>query len=546
MEALQQKRYYKWLKNISDKEKEVLNQIENDEKEIEDRFYKALEFGTGGLRGKIGLGSNRINKYTIGRASQAVANYIKKNLDDSSIAIGYDTRYKSKEFALEAAKVFLANDIEVYLFSEPRPTPELSFAVRELNASMGIVITASHNPSEYNGYKVYDNDGVQIIPKIAKKIIDEMNKIDIFNDVRRSEKTHKIKMILNDIEKKYLDRIMGLSLNNSIEETDLKVLFTPIHGTGAKPIKKLLENRKLSNLHLVDEQMIPDPNFTTVLSPNPEDIESFELALNYAKKCNPDIIIGTDPDCDRVGLLVKNEADYISLNGNQIGALLIDYILTNLKEIPENSVIINTIVTSDLGVNIAKNYGVDNFSTLTGFKYIGEKITEYEKNGNKNFIFGYEESYGYLYGDYVRDKDAVVSSMLIVEMAAHYKKRNINLINKLDELYNKYGYYKEALVSKRFEGKIGQEKIEQIMKNMRENKLKGIKIKKKIDYLTEGTKLPKANVLKYYLEDGSWFAIRPSGTEPKIKVYFSVKEKTELLANERLDELKNIILEMFN
>lgn len=541
-----------WLENITSKEKEELLEFSNDENELKERFYKNLEFGTGGLRGIIGIGSNRINRYTISKATQGVANYMNNVLkyNNMSVAIAYDTRYKSEEFAKEVALVFAGNNIKAYLFKEARPVPELSFAVRKLNTTMGIVITASHNPSIYNGYKVYNNKGVQINPETAIEIIDEINKIDIFKDIKKIDKDdaikyNKLEFILENIENEFIDYTFSKRINDSIEKSDIKVLYTPLHGTGKVPVVEILKRRKLKNFDIVKEQMIADSKFSTVKVPNPEEYESYSLALKQAKNSNPDIILATDPDCDRVGVMVKdNNEKYINLTGNQIGILLVDYILSTKEEINKNKVIINTIVTSALGGEIAKDYGVESFSTLTGFKYIGEKITEFDITNNE-FLFGYEESYGYLYGTEVRDKDAVIASMLIVEMAAYYKNNRSSLIDKLEEIYKKYGYYSEGLVAFKYEGIEGIKKIENIMKTFRKKDIGKISIynvKNKIDYLLDTTFLRKANVIKYFLEDGSWVALRPSGTEPKIKIYFSIKGETEVDSKNKLDKIKKFLI----
>ncbi len=545
-----------WLENITKKEKEELLKFKEDENELKERFYKNLEFGTGGLRGIIGIGSNRINEYTISKATQGVANYMNNvlKLTNMSVAIAYDTRYKSKEFAKDVALVFAANGIKSYLFKEARPVPELSFAVRKLNTTMGIVITASHNPSQYNGYKVYDNEGVQINPETAIEIIDGINKLDIFKDIKKiSEdnaiKCNKLEFILEDIENEFIDYTFSKKINDSIEKSDIKVLYSPLHGTGKIPVPEILRRRGLKHLDVVKEQMEKDTDFSTVKVPNPEERESYTLALKQAKNSNPDIILATDPDCDRVGVMViDNKGKYINLTGNQIGVLLVEYILSTKKKSVENAVIINTIVTSALGGEIAKDYGVKSFSTLTGFKYIGEKITEFD-NTNDEFLFGYEESYGYLYGTEVRDKDAVIASMLIVEMAAYYKNNGFSLVNKLEEIYIKYGYYSDGLVALKYEGIEGNKKIENIMKTFRKKDIKKISIynvKNKIDYSFDMTLLRKANVIKYFLEDGSWVALRPSGTEPKIKIYFSIKGETEVESKNKLEEIKNYMINLIN
>jgi len=542
-----------WLKNVNENDKNELMNLLDNENEIKERFYKNLEFGTGGLRGIIGIGSNRINEYTVSRATQGVANYINNILkvDNPTVAIAYDTRYKSKEFAKKTALVLAANNIKVYLFKEARPVPELSFAVRLLNATMGVVITASHNPSIYNGYKVYNSDGYQIDPEVANQIISEINNLDIFKDVlnineKEAIENNKLEMILENNENDFLDYIYSMKINDSIENSNIKVLYSPLHGTGKIPVPKILKRRGLKNLDVVKEQMEKDVKFSTVNVPNPEERESYTLALKQAKKSDYDLILATDPDCDRVGVMVKNDNnEYVNLTGNQIGALLVEYILSTKKDLPKNGVVLNTIVTSAIGEKIANEYGVKSFSTLTGFKYIGEKITEFDSTENE-FIFGYEESFGYLYGTEVRDKDGVISSMLIVEMAAYYKNKSYSLYEKLEEMYKKYGYYSEDLKSFKFEGIEGNKKIKNIMKTFREKEIKEISnylVLNKTDYLYDNTGLRKENVIKYFLENDSWVALRPSGTEPKLKIYFSIKGENKIESIGRLENIKNYFVE---
>jgi len=542
-----------WLKNVNENDKSKLMNISDNENEIKERFYKNLEFGTGGLRGIIGIGSNRINEYTVSRATQGVANYINNIIKGANptVVIAYDTRYKSKEFAKKTALVLAANNIKVYLFKEARPVPELSFAVRKLNATMGVVITASHNPSIYNGYKVYNSDGYQIDPEVANQIISEINNSDIFKDVlnineKEAVKNNKLEMILENNENDFLDYIYSMKINDSIENSDIKVLYSPLHGTGKIPVPKILRRRGLKKLDVVKEQMEQDVKFSTVNVPNPEERESYTLALKQAEKNDYDLILATDPDCDRVGVMVKNDNnEYINLTGNQIGALLAEYILSTKKDLPKNGVILNTIVTSTIGEKIANEYGIKSFSTLTGFKYIGEKITEFDSTEDE-FVFGYEESFGYLYGTEVRDKDGVISSMLIVEMAAYYKNEGYSLYEKIEEMYKKYGYYSEDLESFKFEGIEGNKKIKNIMKTFREKEIKEMlnqTVVSKIDYLYDDTGLRKENVIKYFLKNDSWVALRPSGTEPKLKIYFSVKGENKTESIGRLKNIKNYFVE---
>jgi len=562
-------RYNEWLYNdYFDREtREELLSIKDDKKEIEDRFFKDLEFGTGGLRGVIGAGTNRINKYNIRRATQGLANYIFKECKkprERGVVIAYDSRHKSPEFAKEAALVLAGNGIKAFLFEGLRSTPELSFAVRELNCVAGIVITASHNPPEYNGYKVYGEDGGQMVPKFANRVIKEIQAIKDFFQVKYLSEDIALEkglleIIGEEIDKKYIDRVKTLSIHRDLikELDDFKIIYTPLHGSGAMPVKRVLKEIGFKNVIVVKEQEIPDSNFSTVKSPNPEERDAFEMAIDLAKREEADIIIGTDPDCDRVGAVVKdNNGAFKILTGNQIGALLIDYILSSMENIPKNSVMVKTIVTSELGRAIADYYGVDTIDTLTGFKFIGEKIKEFEEKGDKKFIFGYEESYGYLAGTFVRDKDGVIASLLIAEMAAYYKSKGMNLLERLEDLYARFGYYKEDLISITLKGKEGLERIGQIMDDFRNNppqEFEGFGIKLIMDCLHSRVinkikgeesplELPKSDVLRFTLTDGSWFAVRPSGTEPKLKIYISTVDGLEEKSQEKLRIIKNYLL----
>ncbi len=562
-------KYNEWLNNpyFDEETKKELMEIKDNEKEIEDRFFKELEFGTGGMRGVIGAGTNRINKYNVRKATQGFINYILKEIDNAKekgVVIAYDSRHKSPEFAMETALVLAGNGIKAYVFESLRTTPELSFSVRHLGAAGGVVVTASHNPPEYNGYKIYGEDGGQMVPREANKVIEEIRNIDDFSKVKYMDEANaKSKGLVNiigeDVDKAYIDRVKGLVMRQDVvnEMKDFKIVYTPLHGTGAMPIKRVLTEVGFENVIVVPEQEVADSNFSTVKSPNPEEHEAFELAIELAEREGAEFIIGTDPDCDRVGAVVKDrDGKYKVLTGNQTGALLIDYILSSIDNIPANSVVVKTIVTAELGANIARDYGLEVEDTLTGFKFIGEKIKEYEEKGNKNFIFGYEESYGYLAGTFVRDKDAVISSLLIAEMAAYYKSKDMNLLEALDKIFKKYGYYKEDLESIKLAGKEGLERIKEIMDDLRNNQpreVAGQRVKifsdydsRKTTYILEDRKedidLPKANVLHFTLEDGSWFAARPSGTEPKIKFYFSVVGENNDEAEEKLKEIKEYLL----
>ena len=554
-----------WLGSpyVDEKIKDELRTIEKIESEVEDRFYKDLEFGTGGMRGKIGAGTNRMNIQTVSKATQGISDFLNEKYSDmdKSVAIAYDSRHMSIEFAQNTACVFAANNIDVYLFESLRPTPELSYAVRYFKCKAGVVITASHNPPEYNGYKVYDEYGGQVTND-ADIIIKRINEVKL-EKIKYSqyEQNEKIKLIGNEVDVSYINEIKKLSLRSDVDKS-LKIVYTPLHGTGNMLVRKILETMKYENVIIVKEQENPDPNFSTVKSPNPEEISSFEIAIKVAKEVDGDIIIGTDPDCDRVGLVVRNNNDYIALNGNQTGALLLNYILSTLKDknaIPENGAIIKTIVTSEIGRVIASKYNVSTLDTLTGFKYIAEQIQLFEQNKEYKFLFGYEESYGYLVGTFVRDKDAVIASMLICEMSAYYKTKNKTLIDVLNEIYEEYGYYNEETISLSFSGVTGQNKMKMIMEHFRENKLNTL-ASKSIPFIydykmsivsnlvngqIEKLSYPKSDVLKFCFDDGSWIVLRPSGTEPKLKVYFSIKGETEEKALETLqmakEEIQSII-----
>lgn len=565
-------RYYSWLDSelVDDKAKEELRNLE-EEKEIEDRFYKDLEFGTGGLRGVIGMGTNRMNIYTVGKATQGLGEYLlNKYNQEVSVAIAYDSRIMSKEFAEAAACNLCANNIKVYLFEDLRPTPMLSYTVRHLNCKAGIVITASHNPKQYNGYKVYGEDGGQVTDKSAKEILSYIKNILDFSEIKtmnieEAKESGLLNIIGEEIDKAYIEKVKDLTIrkdlvNNRAE--DLKIIYTPIHGTGNMPIRRVLKELGYKNLSIVKEQEQPDGTFPTADYPNPEEPKVFNIALDMAKEIQPDIIFGTDPDCDRIGIVVKDSSgEYRVLTGNQTGALLTHYILSSLKELnqlPESGVVVKTIVTSEIAADISREYGVELIDVLTGFKYIGEKIKEFEED-NRKYLFGFEESYGYLAGDFVRDKDAVIAATLICEMTLYYKNKGMSLYEALMGLYEKYGFYKEKLFSLELKGKEGQEKIEKALEFLRHSMshtIGGVKIVKKADYKLSIEKdlvdikeskidLPKSNVLKFTLEDNSWFVIRPSGTEPKMKIYLSVigenLENAENKMKSFEQDVKNII-----
>ncbi|MCC5909635.1 MAG: phospho-sugar mutase [Clostridiaceae bacterium] len=550
------KNYETWLFDpyFDDATRKEVQGIKGNEEEIEDRFYKDLEFGTGGLRGVIGAGTNRMNIYTVRRATQGLANYIKAQGEkalEKGVVIAYDSRHMSKEFTLEAALVLAGNDIKAYVFESLRPTPELSFAVRHLGAIAGIVVTASHNPPQYNGYKVYWEDGAQIATQLAKEITEEIQLVNDFYKIntmeqQEAERSGLLKSIGEEIDNLYIEAVKTQSLRkDAIAQIgeDFKVVFTPLHGTANIPVRRVLKEIGFKKVLVVPQQELPDPNFSTVAYPNPEEKAAFKLAIDLAKEEDAQLIIGTDPDCDRVGAVVKNKAgEYVVLTGNQTGALLVEYMLSTLKErnaLPQNATIVKTIVTSEMGASIAKHYGVDVFNTLTGFKYIGEKIKEYEASGEKTFLFGYEESYGYLAGTYARDKDAVVASMLICEMAAYYHTKGMTLYDGLLALYEKYGYYLEDLKSITLEGKAGMEKIQNTLNTFRENPpqaIGGYKVLALEDYKKQN-KLPKADVLKFHLEGDAWLALRPSGTEPKLKFYCGVKANSLEASREKINKM---------
>ncbi len=539
-----------WLLNTDTKTAEELKAIKDD-KEIYDRFYCELEFGTGGLRGVLGAGTNRMNIYTVRKATQGLSDELLSHGIDyakKGVVIAHDSRNMSREFALECTKVLSANGIKAYLFDSLRPTPELSFAVRYLGAARGTVITASHNPKEYNGYKVYGEDGGQIPPDTADEILKYINETDIFTGVKCADADYI--EISKEIDDAYVKAVKLQSMSIDIPQ-DFKAVYTPLHGSGNILVRRILKEIGVDNLFVVKEQELPDGNFPTVNSPNPENKEALDLSIEYAEKHGADIAFGTDPDCDRIGVAVKTQnGEYVCLTGNQTGSLLCEFILKKLSEnnsMPENAAVVKTIVTSELVRKIADNYGVKLYDVLTGFKYIGEKIKLFEETHCNEYIFGLEESYGYLKGTYARDKDAVVAAMLICEMAADYKKRNMTLYDGLCALYEKYGYTEERLVTKTLYGEEGNKQIQSIMKNFREETPQTIgkrNVIRVLDYKAGIDGLPKADVLKFFFEDG-WFAVRPSGTEPKIKFYFGISGENIRNVKEKLDLIEEEILTIF-
>jgi phosphoglucomutase len=619
-------KYYFWLENeyFDEPAKAELRALSGNKEEIKDRFYKDLEFGTGGLRGKIAMGTNRMNIYTVSRTTQGLANYLleespkdphslyPQNYLDRGVVIAHDCRHKSREFAEAAALVLNANNIKTFLFEDIRPTPELSFAVRYLHAIAGIVITASHNPPEYNGYKIYGSDGGQIIPEIADQVIYFINQIEDYALIKKIELSTATKkglfnIIGSEIDQIYLQKIKELTIRdgNHLDKA-IKIVYTPLHGAGNIPIRMILKERGFTNVFVVEEQVHSDPDFSTVESPNPENPAAFELAIQLGQKVNAEILIATDPDSDRIGLAVKNSIPpvissveqsshpsgidsrfrgndiedggndtnlslrgsetteaitYTVLNGNQVGVLLLHYILSSKKELyqlPTNGFIVKTIVTSDMSRVIADSFGVDTYETLTGFKFICHQVKVVEEKENKSFLFGYEESIGYLAGDFVRDKDAVIASMLICEMAAYYHQKGLNLLQVLEDLYKKYGYYEEDQHSIYLEGQEGEKKIAEIMEVFRKDlpQIKNMEIVRIDDILigksyhpksptlkTTPLDLPPSNVLKIIFSDGSWYCLRPSGTEPKIKLYLSFHAQTKKEALQKLHHVKTTLLQ---
>ena len=566
--------YKRWCESpeFDEETRKELTAIKDDEKEIEDRFYKELEFGTAGLRGVMGAGTNRMNKYTVGKATQGLANYIlEKGTESKGVAISYDSRNNSKKFGLQTALILNANGIKTYLFENLRPVPELSFAVRHLGCTAGVMITASHNPAKYNGYKVYWDDGAQIISPVDKQIIEKVRDIKSFSEIKTiSEEDAKNKGLFNligkEMDDKYLDVLKKSILNPEIVKQigkDLKIVYTPFHGTGNTVAKKLLNEIGFENVYVVPEQAEPDGNFPTVAYPNPEDKNAFKMALDLAKEKNADLVLATDPDADRLGIYSKDDktGEYMEYTGNMSGLLIADYRISQMKEkgiLPENGMIVTTIVSSELAKAIAKNYNLECIEVLTGFKYIGAVMKEAEIKKDKTYLFGFEESYGCLIGDYARDKDGIAAVMSLCEAASYYKSKGKTLWEAMQDIFEKYGYYKESQVSITLEGAEGAKKIKEMMDKMRNTEISKIgeykilsfrdienNIKKDVQTgkITE-TGLPKSNVLYYELENDSWCCIRPSGTEPKIKVYFGIKGISNEDAKVKLENLKTAMLEI--
>ncbi len=565
-------RYEEWCKNpmLEEKDKKELEKIKNNEEEIKDRFYKELEFGTAGLRGVIGIGTNRMNQYTVTKATQGLANYIiKQNAQEKGVAIAYDSRNMSKEFSEQTALCLNANGIKTHVFESLRPVPELSFAVRELGATAGIMITASHNPPEYNGYKVYWEDGAQIVAPKDKEIIEEVKKVEDYSNIKKIEKEQAMKqglyhIIGKEIDEKYIQALKKQVIHPEIikeQQKNIKIVYTPLHGTGNIPVQTILKEIGFEQVYIVPEQEKPDGNFPTVSYPNPEAEEAFELALKLAKKENADIVLATDPDADRLGVYAKDSktGEYMSFTGNMSAMIIAEYILSQKQEkgtLPNNGTLIKSIVSTNMADAIAKEYKLELINVLTGFKYIGEQIKKFEESKEKEYVFGFEESYGCLVGTHARDKDAIVAVMLLCEAAAFYKKQGLTLWDQMINLYEKYGYYKEGIVSLTMEGAEGAEKIQAILEKLRKNvptQFGTYKIIQAKDYHTSQSKnlltketttinLPKSNVLYYDLEDNGWCCVRPSGTEPKIKFYMGIKAQTNEQSNNKLEELKQAVL----
>ena len=547
-----------------------LNSIKDNDDEIYERFYRNLEFGTGGLRGIIGAGENRMNIYTVRKATQGLADYLNSRFTNAEVAISYDSRIKSNLFAVESAKVLAANGIKVHIFTELNPTPVLSFAVRYLNCQAGIMITASHNPSKYNGYKCYGSDGCQMTDNDASEVTGFIRKVDIFSGVKVMDcdaavKSGKICEISGELVEAFLQNVAKQQVNPGIlEKNPIKVVYTPLNGTGNKPVREILRRIGVKDVAVVAEQEMPDGNFPTAPYPNPEIRQAFECALKLADKVKPDILLATDPDCDRLGIAVAVNGEYLQLTGNEVGCLLLNYILSCRKQagtLPQNPVVIKTIVTSDLVKRITEKYGCELREVLTGFKYIGEQITMLESQGRaSDYVFGFEESYGYLAGDYVRDKDGVVASMLVCEMAAYYKAQGKTLLDVLNELYREHGFYKHTLINAEFEGAQGMETMKKIMAGLRDNmpaEVAGLKVLRYQDYLaskdvdlvsgeTRELHLPKSNVLAFNLEQNAGFIVRPSGTEPKIKAYITSTGVDETKADEMAEKLTAEVKKILN
>ena len=564
--SIVEERYEKWVShpNLDPRYKDELNNMDAQEKN--DAFYTLIEFGTAGMRGLLGPGTNRINIHTIRKATQGYANYIKKAGEaacKAGIAIGYDNRHMSKEFAFDCADLLAKNNIASYVFESLRPTPELSFAVRHLHCFGGIMITASHNPKEYNGYKLYDDKGCQLVPALAGQVIDEVNAIEdeLAIDANCTEEQKKLVTVIGkEVDEEYYKNVLSSQLNPDVKK-DIKIVFSPEHGTANIPVQEVYKRAGYTCIPVV-EQCTPDPDFSNTPTPNPEQPGAYELALKYARENDADVILVCDPDADRMGVGVKHNGDYVVLTGNQSGSVEIEYICSQLKEkglMPENPVMFNTVVTSDLGEKVAADYGVETEKTLTGFKFIGEKVAKYEVTHEKNYVFGYEESYGSLIKPFVRDKDAPQACLMLAEAASFYKQQGKDLVDVLDSLYERHGTYEESQVALTLSGEAGANRIKEILADLRKDaptEINGTKVVRSEDYkectikegdkVTELTGFTKSDVLKYYLEDGSWIAVRPSGTEPKCKFYYCIKGNSKEDAHEKTVAYQQAMKELTN
>lgn len=564
--SIVEERYEKWVShpNLDPRYKDELNNMDAQKKN--DAFYTLIEFGTAGMRGLLGPGTNRINIHTIRKATQGYANYIKKAGEaacKAGIAIGYDNRHMSKEFAFDCADLLAKNNIASYVFESLRPTPELSFAVRHLHCFGGIMITASHNPKEYNGYKLYDDKGCQLVPALAGQVIDEVNAIEdeLAIDANCTEEQKKLVTVIGkEVDEEYYKNVLSIQLNPDVKK-DIKIVFSPEHGTANIPVQEVYKRAGYTCIPVV-EQCTPDPDFSNTPTPNPEQPGAYELALKYARENDADVILVCDPDADRMGVGVKHNGDYVVLTGNQSGSVEIEYICSQLKEkglMSENPVMFNTVVTSDLGEKVAADYGVETEKTLTGFKFIGEKVAKYEVTHEKNYVFGYEESYGSLIKPFVRDKDAPQACLMLAEAASFYKQQGKDLVDVLDSLYERHGTYEESQVALTLSGEAGANRIKEILADLRKDaptEINGSKVVRSEDYkectikegdtVTELTGFTKSDVLKYYLEDGSWIAVRPSGTEPKCKFYYCIKGNSKEDAHEKTVAYQQAMKELTN
>ncbi len=564
--SLVQERYEKWVNhpNLDPRYKDDLANMTEEEKN--DAFYTLIEFGTAGMRGLLGPGTNRINIHTIRKATQGYANYIQKagpEACEAGIAIGYDNRHMSKELAFDCADLLAKNNIRSYVFESLRPTPELSFAVRHLHCFGGIMITASHNPKEYNGYKLYDDKGCQLVPALASQVIGEVNAIEdeLAIDAKCTDEQKKLVTVIGkDVDEEYYKNVLSIQLNPDVKK-DIKIVFSPEHGTANIPVQEVYKRAGYTCIPVV-EQCTPDPDFSNTPTPNPEQPGAYELALKYAKENDADVILVCDPDADRMGVGVKHNGEYVVLTGNQSGSVEIEYICSQLKEkglMPENPVMFNTVVTSDLGEKVAADYGVSTEKTLTGFKFIGEKVAKYEVTHEKNYVFGYEESYGSLIKPFVRDKDAPQACLMLAEAASYYKQQGKDLVDVLDDLYERHGTYEESQVALTLSGEAGANRIKEILANLRKDapsQINGVKVVRSEDYkectikegdtVTELTGFTKSDVLKYYLEDGSWIAVRPSGTEPKCKFYYCIKGNSKEDAHKKTVAYQQAMKELTN